>query len=153
GAEAATAQRSSADVRAQRPESDRQTARETGGDTSRSAASDVASRANDPTRGGADAARIAGAESTPTVAATPSKTSANGSAAGQAPAGTLAAGAGGAAAGTAPVDGDRDALGNAEARVTIQRPASIAAARAGAEAALARDVIPPDYRDHVRAYF
>jgi hypothetical protein len=30
---------------------------------------------------------------------------------------------------------------------------SSATARANAEAALARDVIPPDYRDHVRAYF
>ena len=30
---------------------------------------------------------------------------------------------------------------------------SLRAARANAEAALARDVIPPDYRDHVRAYF
>jgi hypothetical protein len=30
---------------------------------------------------------------------------------------------------------------------------SYRAARANAEAALARDVIPPDYRDHVRAYF
>jgi hypothetical protein len=31
--------------------------------------------------------------------------------------------------------------------------ASYRTARASAEAALARDVIPPDYRDHVRAYF
>jgi hypothetical protein len=30
---------------------------------------------------------------------------------------------------------------------------SFTTARANAEAALARDVIPPDYRDHVRAYF
>jgi hypothetical protein len=30
---------------------------------------------------------------------------------------------------------------------------SLGVARTQAEAALARDVIPPDHRDHVRAYF
>jgi hypothetical protein len=70
-----------------------------------------------------------------------------GSAAGRAATGALAAGAGGAAPGNALATTSIDGA----AAAPLQK--SYSAARAGAEAALARDVIPPDYRDHVRAYF
>jgi hypothetical protein len=68
-------------------------------------------------------------------------------------------GAGGGAAGKAVRPGAGGAApGNALAATggdaAVPAPAaSYRAARANAEAALARDVIPPDYRDHVRAYF
>jgi hypothetical protein len=62
------------------------------------------------------------------------------------PAGPSRTGAGGTAA------------GNALARAVDERApqssaAAYRAARASAEAALGRDEIPPDYREHVRAYF
>jgi hypothetical protein len=58
----------------------------------------------------------------------------------------LAAGAGGAAPGNGLASPGSEP---AAPVVTV----SFRAARANAEAALARDVIPPDHRDHVRAYF
>jgi hypothetical protein len=69
-----------------------------------------------------------------------------GAAAGTAASGRMAAGAGG----TAP--GNRLASPGSEPAAPVAT-VSYRAARANAEAALARDVIPPDYRDHVRAYF
>jgi len=62
------------------------------------------------------------------------------------PDGPSRTGAGGAAAGHALArPGDE--------RAPQTSAAAYRAARASAEAALGRDVIPPDYRDHVRAYF
>ena len=58
----------------------------------------------------------------------------------------MSAGAGGAA------PGNRLASPGSEPAAPVAT-VSYRAARANAEAALARDVIPPDYRDHVRAYF
>jgi hypothetical protein len=103
------------------------------------------------TPGGAPtpAPRNVDAGSTTSPAATPTRSGGAGPA-GQTPSGAITAGAGGAAPGSAPVDIAGDALG---AGATQRSAASYRAARVGAEAALARDVIPPDYREHVRAYF
>jgi hypothetical protein len=60
--------------------------------------------------------------------------------------GALTSGAGGVAAGNA-------LAANGGGGATAQGIGSYRTARAGAEAALARDAVPPDYRDHVRAYF
>ena len=68
-------------------------------------------------------------------------------AAGSTSRGGLTTGAGGVAPGSALAD---------MAGAGTSRPASVAAigaARTNAEAALARDVIPPDHREHVREYF
>ena len=69
--------------------------------------------------------------------------------AGQGPTGrgAITAGAGGTAPGRALASAP--GADPASPAVTV----SYRAARASAESALARDVIPPDYRDHVRAYF
>lgn len=69
-----------------------------------------------------------------------------GSSAGLTPTGPSRTGAGGTAAGNQVIRAGDD-------RTPPTSAASYRAARASAEAALGRDVIPPDYRDHVRAYF
>ena len=74
------------------------------------------------------------------------RTARGGAAGATAPAG-LSAGAGGAVPGASLVADD--AAGSTPQGLAR----SYATARANAEAALARDVIPPDHRDHVRAYF
>jgi len=82
----------------------------------------------------------------PAAAAGSGRTGRGGAGAATAASGGLTAGAGGAAPGN----------GLASPGSRLEAPAvalSSRAARANAEAALARDVIPPDYRDHVRAYF
>jgi hypothetical protein len=45
------------------------------------------------------------------------------------------------------------ALAAAPGAGTIPLATSLGAARTQAEAALVRDMIPPDHREHVRAYF
>jgi hypothetical protein len=69
-----------------------------------------------------------------------------GSATGLTPSGASLAGAGGAARGNPFARGSSD-------RALPTSAAAYRAARASAEAALGRDEIPPDYREHVRAYF
>ena len=78
---------------------------------------------------------------------TTARTASGGAAAGAPANGRLSAGAGGATPGSSLAM--TDAAGSAPQALAE----SYAAARANAEAALARDVIPPDHRDHVRAYF
>lgn len=83
---------------------------------------------------------------------TTARTASGGAAAGAPANGGLSAGAGGATPGSSLAA--THAGGGPDPGVSPQALAgSSATARANAEAALARDVIPPDYRDHVRAYF
>lgn len=86
-------------------------------------------------------------EPAPTAANARGREGQGGSAAGVTPAGPARAGAGGAAAANALAG---TAGGDGAAQTSA---AALLAARARAEAALGRDVIPPDYRDDVRAYF
>lgn len=118
-------------------------------------ASDAGASIRTPAAGGdtsgaaTSGARDSDGASTPS-APTTARNGAAGSATGQTPIGAVAAGAGGAAPDNVPLDSARDVPGNT---VTQRSAASYHAARVAAEAALARDVIPPDYREHVRAYF
>jgi len=82
----------------------------------------------------------------PAAAAATGRTGRSGAGAGSTASGGLTAGAGGAAPG-----GVLASRGSEPAAPVVS--GSFRVARANAEAALARDVIPPDYRDHVRAYF
>ena len=82
----------------------------------------------------------------PAVTNAPGRNARGGAGAGAASRGGLIEGAGGVTS--------RQALAATAGVVVPARGAgSYRTARASAEAALARDVIPPDYRDHVRAYF
>jgi hypothetical protein len=81
----------------------------------------------------------------PAATSTPGQNARGG--AGASARGGLTAGAGGVASGNARAGETGSAAPVATA------PGSYRTARTGAEAALARDVIPPDYREHVRAYF
>lgn len=67
-----------------------------------------------------------------------------GAAAGRTPGGAMSSGAGGASG---------QALAPSSGPGRMPLASSLGAARTQAEAALARDVIPPDHREHVRAYF
>ena len=130
--------------------SDNQPPREAGLASDAGASIRTPAAVGDTSGAAASGARDSDSVSTPSSAPTTTRTGAAASATGQTPIGAVAAGAGGAAPGNVPLDSARDVLGN----TTTQRSAaSYHAARAAAEAALARDVIPPDYREHVRAYF
>ena len=132
-------------------------------------------RRNDPRRAGETASEATALPGPPPLAAprtAPESTGrpANVSAQNQPPAPTQAAsnaggrgGQGGSAAGLTPDGPSRTGAGGAargsafaragDARAPQTSAAAYRAARANAEAALVRDSIPPDYRDHVRAYF
>jgi hypothetical protein len=125
------------------------------GTTPREAFSPAPARGDRPTTAAAretsDAPRAAGGGSrdgnaSSAAARAPRPGARGGAGAGRAARGGLTPGAGGVASGNALA---------ADAGSTAPGPGigSYRTARAGAEAALARDVIPPDYRDHVRAYF
>jgi len=146
-----TDQRSVATAREPRQSgSDSQPAREESLASDAGASIRTPAAAGDTSGAAASGARDSDNRSTPSSAAATARTGGGGSAAGQTPTGGVAAGAGGAAPGNAPLDAARDARGHTAIQAFA---ASYHAARAAAEAALARDVIPPDYREHVRAYF
>ena len=112
----------------------------------------AAPTATESTGRSTSAARHQQAESAPAASTAGGRGGRGGSAAGLTPRGPSLAGAGGAAAGNEPRDFARGRLASAGRDLPLSA-SSLAAARASAEAALGRDVIPPDYRDHVRAYF
>ena len=86
------------------------------------------------------------AAAAPAVASASGRMGRGGAGAGEIARGAVTAGAGGASPGSALASAPG---ADAAPAATV----SYRAARTSAESALARDVIPPDYRDHVRAYF
>jgi hypothetical protein len=125
----------------------------TDGDTTSRAASDASSRPalTDPRPTAGDQERPVSRLAETQQAAAASMASAatgasgrGGAAAGRTTGGAMTSGAGGASG---------QALAASPGGGTIPLAASLGAARTQAEAALARDVIPPDHREHVRAYF
>jgi hypothetical protein len=82
--------------------------------------------------------------SAPSMASTATGPSGRGAAAGRTTGGAMSSGAGGASG---------QALAPSPAAGTTPMTSWLNAARTQAEAALARDAIPPDHREHVRAYF
>jgi len=86
------------------------------------------------------------AAAAPAAAPATGRPARGGAGAGTTASGGMTAGAGGAAPGNV-------LASSASEPAAPAGLVSYRTARANAEAALARDVIPPDYRDHVRAYF